>query len=94
MKLRSRIALSSLILGAAALGLGQAGAVAQPMAGESTVAAECATHSDSVNSARSAQGGNRKDGNELTTAQAKALEASFTKARCTSTSSPAAPPAP
>jgi hypothetical protein len=80
MKLRSRIALSSLILGAAALGLGQAGAVAQPMAGESTVAAECTTHSDSVNSARAAQGGNRQDGNELSAAQAKAKEASLAKA--------------
>ncbi|TPG19373.1 zinc metalloprotease [Pedococcus bigeumensis] len=80
MKLRSRIALSSLILGAAALGLGQAGAVAQPMAGLNTVAADCATHTDAVNSARSAQGGNRKDGNELSDAQAKAMEASLAKA--------------
>jgi hypothetical protein len=80
MKLRSRIALSSLVLGAAALGLGQGTATAQPMAGESTVAAECTTHTDAVNSARSAQGGNRKDGNELTAAQARAYEASFAKA--------------
>ena len=80
MKLRSRIALSSLMLGAAALGLGQGTAAAQIMAGESTVAAECTTHSDSVNSARAAQGGNRKDGNELSAAQTKAMEASLTKA--------------
>ena len=80
MLLRSRIALSTLVLGAAALGLGQGSAVAQPMAGESTVAADCATHTDSVNAARSAQGGNRKDGNELSAAQAKAMEASLAKA--------------
>jgi hypothetical protein len=79
MKLRSRIALSSLMLGAATLGLGQGSATAQPMAGETSVAAECATHSDSVNSARSAEGGNRKDGNELSPAQAKAMEASLVK---------------
>ena len=80
MKLRSRIALSALVLGAAALGLGQGSALAQPMAGESTVAADCATHSDRVNAARSAKGGNRKDGNELSAAQARAMEASLAKA--------------
>ncbi|MGA8977852.1 MAG: zinc metalloprotease [Pedococcus sp.] len=80
MKLRSRIALSSLMLGAVALGLGQGSATAQPMAGESAVAAECSTHSDSVNSARTAQGGNRKDGNELSPAQVKAMEANLVKA--------------
>ena len=80
MKLRSRIAVSSLVFGAAALGLGQGSATAQPMAGETSVAAECATHSDTVNSARAAKGGNRKDGNELSSAQAKALEASLAKA--------------
>jgi hypothetical protein len=68
------------MLGAVALGLGQASAQAQPMAGENTVAADCVTHSDSVNSARAAQGGNRKDGNELSAAQAKAMEASLAKA--------------
>ena len=80
MKLRSRIALSSMVLGAAVLGFGQGSATAQPMAGETSVAAECATHSDAVSSARSAQGGNRKDGNELSPAQAKAMEASLAKA--------------
>ena len=80
MLLRSRIALSTLVLGAAALGLGQGSALAQPMAGESTVAADCATHSDSVNAARSAQGGNRKDGNELSAAQTRAMEAGLAKA--------------
>ncbi|GAB3435335.1 zinc metalloprotease [Phycicoccus ginsengisoli] len=80
MKLRSRLALSSLVLGAAALALGQGSALAQPMAGESTVAAECATHSDPVNAARSAQGGNRKDGNELSAAQVRAYEDAFARA--------------
>ena len=79
MKLRSRMALSSLLLGAAALGLGQASATAQPMAGLDT-AAECVTHTDAVNSARSAAGGNRKDGNELSAAQAKAMETNLAKA--------------
>jgi hypothetical protein len=68
------------MLGAVALGLGQGSAQAQQMAGEDTVAADCATHTDAVNSARSAQGGNRKDGNELSAAQARAMEASLTKA--------------
>jgi hypothetical protein len=74
------MALSSLLLGAAALGLGQAAATAQPMAGVDRAAAECVTHTDSVNSARSAAGGNRKDGNELSAAQAKAMEAQLAKA--------------
>ena len=80
MKLRSRLALSSILLGAATLGLGQAGATAQQMAGLDTVAPECITHIDEVNSARSAQGGNRKDGNELSPEQVKAFEAGFAKA--------------
>lgn len=80
MKLRSRTALSSLMLGALALGLGQGSATAQPMAGENTVTAECATHTDSVNSARTAQGGNRKDGNEPSPAQVKAMETDLVRA--------------
>jgi hypothetical protein len=79
MKLRSRIALTSLMLGAVALGLGQGSAVAQPMAGESTVAAECVTHTDAVNTARSAKGGNRTDPHELSTAQVAAFEAAFAR---------------
>ena len=78
--LRSRLVLSSMVLAAAALGLGQSTAMAQPMAGESTVAAECATHSDSVNLGRAAQGGNRKDANELTADQARAMETSLGRA--------------
>jgi hypothetical protein len=80
MKIRSRIALASLLLGAAALALGQAGASAVTIAVGSSVAPECTTHTDTVNSARAAAGHHRADGNELTAAQAKALEASFGKA--------------
>jgi Pregnancy-associated plasma protein-A len=80
MKPRSRLALSSLVLAAAALGLGQGSALAQPMAGESTVAADCETHTDEVNTARSAKGGNRTDPHEFTAAQVKAIEASAAKA--------------
>ena len=80
MKLRSRIALSSLMLGAVALGLGQGSAVAQPMAGLNTVAADCATHTDAVNTARSAKGGNRTDPHEFSQAQVNSFEAAFKKA--------------
>ena len=77
MKLRSRIALSSLMLGAVALGLGQGTATAQPMAGEATVAADCATHTDAVNTARSAKGGNRVDPHEFSQAQVDRMEAAY-----------------
>ena len=80
MNARSRIALSSLLMGAAALAAGQGGAGAVTMAGTSTVGASCATHADPVNTARAARGHNRVDGNELTAAQARAFEASFTTA--------------
>jgi Pregnancy-associated plasma protein-A len=79
MSRRSRIALSCLVLGAAALSLGQGSAGAQPMAGLDSVKAECATHTDAVNTARAAAGGNRKDANELSPAQAKAFETAFAK---------------
>jgi hypothetical protein len=80
MKTRSRIALSALLLGAAALALGQGSASALTMAGGSSVAPDCATHTDSVNSARAAAGHNRADGNELTAAQVSAFEGSFARA--------------
>ncbi len=61
----------------AALGLAVAGlAVAGPasaMRAEAPAAA-CATHTDATNLARSAAGGNRQDGNELTASQAAAME--------------------
>lgn len=90
MKLRSRIALSSLMLGAVALGLGQGSAVAQPMAGESTVAADCATHTDAVNTARSAQGGNRADPHEFSQAQVDRMEAAYRSAAAAKGLTPAA----
>ncbi len=80
MKLRSRLAVSSLVLGAAALSLGQSSALAQPMAGLDTVAADCATHTDAVNTARAAKGGNRADPHEFTDAQVRSFEADFQKA--------------
>ncbi len=61
----------------AALGLGLAGlAVAGPASAmrADVSGAECVTHTDATNLARSAQGGNRRDGNELTAAQAAAME--------------------
>jgi hypothetical protein len=90
MKLRSRIALSSLMLGAVALGLGQGSAVAQPMAGESTVAADCATHTDAVNTARSAKGGNRADPHEFSQAQVDRMEAAYRSAAAAKGLAPAA----
>src|SRR5690242_8851617 len=90
MKLRSRIALSSLMLGGLALGLGQGSALAQPMAGESTVAADCATHTDAVNAARSAKGGNRTDPHELSQAQVDRMEAAFRSAAAAKGLTPAA----
>lgn len=80
MKIGTRIALSSLLLGAAALALGQGSATAVTIAGGTSAAPECATHTDAVNSARAASGHNRADGNELTAEQARTLEASFAKA--------------
>jgi hypothetical protein len=80
MKLRPRIALTSLVLGITAVGLGHGSAVAQPMAGEHTVAADCETHTDAVNTARSARGGNRVDPHEFTQTQVDAFEAQFRKA--------------
>jgi len=68
------------MLGAAALGLGQGSALAQPMAGESTVAADCATHTDATNTARAAKGGNRTDPHELSQAKVSQMEAAFAKA--------------
>ena len=50
-------------------------ASARPDAG----VAPCVSHTDAVNSARAAAGGNRRDANELSAAQVKALEPSFAK---------------
>jgi hypothetical protein len=80
MTLRTRLGLTSLVLAAFALGLGQSSASAVTTAGLDRVGADCATHTDPVNLARAARGGNRSDGNELTAAQARAFEAGFTSA--------------
>jgi hypothetical protein len=50
-------------------------ASARPDAG----VAPCVSHADAVNSARAAAGGNRRDANELSAAQVKAMEATFAK---------------
>ena len=81
MKLRSRIALSSLMLGAVALGLGQGHRDTQPMAGEATVAADCATHTDAVNTARSRQGWQPQGPARVQPAQVKAMEAASPRPR-------------
>jgi hypothetical protein len=80
MTLRTRLSLASLVLGALAAGLGQSGAAAVTTAGLDRVGPDCATHTDPVNAARAAAGGNRRDANELTAAQTKALETAFTSA--------------
>ncbi|WP_406831566.1 zinc metalloprotease [Pedococcus sp. KACC 23699] len=79
MTLRPRTALTALVLGITAVGLGHGTAVAQPMAGEDSVAATCETHTDAVNSARSAKGGNRADPHEFSQAQVDRAEAQFYK---------------
>lgn len=79
MSARSRIALTSLLLGAAALSV-PASASAVTMAGDTTVAADCVTHTDDVNTARAKAGGNRHDGNEVAAEQARSMELDFTRA--------------
>lgn len=79
MSARSRIALTSLLLGAAALSV-PASASAVTMAGDTTVAADCVTHTDDVNTARAKAGGNRHDGNEVSAEQATSMELDFTRA--------------
>jgi Pregnancy-associated plasma protein-A len=75
--LRSRTALPSMVLGAAALGLGPSSALAQPMAGEASVAADCATHTDAVGGRGT--GHLDRDTNSLTPATAAAMEAELSK---------------
>lgn len=66
----------------AVLGLGLAGlsvaAPASAMRADSS-GAECVTHTDETNLARAASGGNRKDGNEISPAQAAAMEREMTR---------------
>ena len=77
MPARSRLALSSLLLAAAALAA-PAGAQAVTMAGTDSVAADCATHTDSVTAGRGAAAA--KDPHELTSAQTRAMEADLARA--------------
>ncbi|HET7822941.1 MAG TPA: zinc metalloprotease [Ornithinibacter sp.] len=72
---RSMTALAALALGVAALALPATSAVAQPMAGESTVAAECISRAPDARAARGA-----KDANELTETQVRANEAALSRA--------------
>jgi len=67
--------LATLALGAAGLALPVTSASAQPMAGESTVAAECISRAPDARAARGA-----KDANELTSAQVRANEAALARA--------------
>lgn len=70
--------LAASILSAATLGLGVTSASAIPMAGESGVAAECATdvHADEVIAGRGARA---RDPHDVSTAQAKAMDAEMAK---------------
>jgi hypothetical protein len=72
---RSMTALAALALGVAALALPATSAVAQPMAGESTVAAECISRAPDARATRGA-----KDANELTETQVRANEAALSRA--------------
>lgn len=65
----------------AAVGLGIAGlAVAGPASAmrPDVGGADCVTHTDATNLGRAAKGGNRQDGNELSAAQAAAMERAMT----------------
>jgi len=74
MSARSRLALSALLLAAVGVVV-PAGAQAVTMAGTDSVAPECVTHHDTVNSGRAAAGSNRRDPHELSAEQAMAMEA-------------------
>ena len=72
---RSMTALAALALGVAALALPATSAVARPMAGESSVEAECISRAPDARAARGA-----KDANELTETQVRANEAALARA--------------
>ena len=78
--MRSVAILAASILSAASLGLGVSSASAIQTAGESSVKAECATdvHADEVTGARGTA--RARDPHDVTTAQAKAMEAQLAKA--------------
>ncbi len=77
---RSLNALAAFALGAAVLAVPASSASARPMAGESTVAADCVTHEEGFadHAGRGARGA--KDIHELTPAQAKYNEAAMSRA--------------
>ncbi len=75
MPTRSMTALAALALGVAALAIPATSASARPMAGESSVAAECISRAPDARAARGA-----KDANELTESQVRANEAALAKA--------------
>lgn len=75
MPTRSMTALAALALGVAALAIPATSASAQPMAGESSVAAECISRAPDARAIRGA-----KDTNELTETQVRANEAALAKA--------------
>ena len=72
---RSMTALATLALGVAGLALPVTNAAARPMAGESSVSAECISRAPDARAARGA-----KDTNELTAAQVRANEAALGRA--------------
>ncbi len=79
MSSRSRLLFSSVLLGAACLVAGSTSAQTVAMAAGTTVAPDCETHTDAVNTARVASGGTRQDGNEVSASEAKAMEAELAK---------------
>lgn len=78
--LRPASLLAAAALSAATLGLGASTATAIPTAGERGVAAECASETPAQTAARGTKAGKVRDNNDVTAAQAKAMEADLTKA--------------
>lgn len=76
MRSRPFSALAVAVLGAAGLALPVTSATAQPMAGVSSVEAECVTHTDEVGG-RHAEGATRFDPHELTAKQAASMNSRF-----------------
>jgi hypothetical protein len=79
MPARSRLALTALLFAAAGLAA-PAGTQAVPLGAADAPSPGCVTHTDQLNSARSAAGGHRRDPHELTATQAAVLEADLARA--------------
>jgi hypothetical protein len=79
MPARTRLALTALLL-AAAVPAAPTGAQAVPLGAADAASPGCVTHTDEVNTARSAAGGKRRDPHELTSAQTAAMEADLGRA--------------